>query len=339
MGKEYTWVNWSDGVAHGALRRRCTSRFEAMKQTVRSSRFPSTHRTWRNPPRCSSARATTRLQEGIARFYDASSALWEDMWGEHMHHGYYPDGKVDQVDHKQAQVDMVERVLKWADVKNVQKMVDVGCGIGGSSRHVVRKYPGSTATGISLSPKQVERANQITKEANLDANFQVADALQQPFEDGSFDLVWSLESGEHMPDKKQFVQELARVCAPGGTIIVVTWCHRVLQERESLKAEEESLLKRICDAYYLPAWCSIKDYEDLMQEQGLASIKVDDWSEFVAPFWGAVIQTALQPRGIIGLFSSGWETLRGALVMPLMAQGFRMGLIKFNLITARKPRP
>ena len=34
------------------------------------------------------------------------------------------------------------------------------------------------------------------------ASFQVADALQQPFADGSFDLVWSLESGEHMPDKK-----------------------------------------------------------------------------------------------------------------------------------------
>lgn len=55
---------------------------------------------------------------------------------------------------------------------------------------------------------------------------QVADALQQPFQDGEFDLVWSLESGEHMPDKRRFVGELARVCAPGGRIIIVTWCHR-----------------------------------------------------------------------------------------------------------------
>lgn len=31
---------------------------------------------------------------------------------------------------------------------------------------------------------------------------QVADALAQPFSDNSFDLVWSMESGEHMPDKK-----------------------------------------------------------------------------------------------------------------------------------------
>ena len=58
------------------------------------------------------------------------------------------------------------------------------------------------------------------------ASFQVADALQQPFKDNSFDLVWSMESGEHMPDKARFVGELARVCMPGGRIIIVTWCHR-----------------------------------------------------------------------------------------------------------------
>ena len=39
----------------------------------------------------------------------------------------------------------------------------------------------------------------------------------------------------------------------------------------------------------------------------------------------------------MGLAKAGWNTIRGALVMPLMAQGFQMGLIKFNLITAKKP--
>ena len=52
----------------------------------------------------------------------------------------------------------------------------------------------------------------------------MADALAMPFADKSFDLVWSMESGEHMPDKRQFVRELARVAAPRGKVIVVTWC-------------------------------------------------------------------------------------------------------------------
>jgi tocopherol O-methyltransferase len=65
-------------------------------------------------------------------------------------------------------------------------------------------------------------------------SFQVADALQQPFKDGAFDLVYSMESGEHMPIKQKFVGELARVCAPGGRILIVTWCHRDLEEVSTL---------------------------------------------------------------------------------------------------------
>lgn len=51
---------------------------------------------------------------------------------------------------------------------------------------------------------KVDRAAALTKEEELSdrAGFLVADALAQPFKDGEFDLVWSLESGEHMPDKK-----------------------------------------------------------------------------------------------------------------------------------------
>jgi cyclopropane fatty-acyl-phospholipid synthase-like methyltransferase len=81
-------------------------------------------------------------------------------------------------------------------------MVDVGCGIGGSSRHIAAKY-GCTARGITLSPVQAARANALAARVGLadKCSFQVADALAQPFEDGSFDLVWSMESGEHMPEK------------------------------------------------------------------------------------------------------------------------------------------
>lgn len=56
------------------------------------------------------------------------------------------------------------------------------------------------------------------------------------------------------------------MCAPGGHVIVVTWCHRVLAPGESLRPEEKSLLDRICEAYYLPAWCSIEDYRALFSE-------------------------------------------------------------------------
>lgn len=71
----------------------------------------------------------------------------------------------------------------------------------------------------------------------------------------------------------QFVSELARVAAPGATIIIVTWCHRILSpSEESLSPDEKNLLDRICDAYYLPAWCSASDYVKLLESLSLQVI-------------------------------------------------------------------
>ena len=96
------------------------------------------------------------------------------------------------------------------------------------------------------------------------------------------------------------------------------------------------MLDRICDAYYLPAWCSAEDYKRELESCGVADVRIADWSDLVAPFWGRVIGSALSSAGLTGLLQAGWTTIKGALVMPLMAEGFRMGTIKFNLISGVK---
>ncbi|GKU88759.1 hypothetical protein SLEP1_g2986 [Rubroshorea leprosula] len=284
------------------------------------------------------------LQEGIAELYDESSGIWEEIWGDHMHHGFYdPDSSVSlsASDHRAAQIRMIDQALSFAgiseDLAN-KRVVDVGCGIGGSSRYLATKY-GAQCEGITLSPVQAERANALAASPGLadKVSFQVADALDQPFPDGQFDLVWSMESGEHMPDKAKFVNELVRVAAPGGTIIVVTWCHRDLApSEESLQPWEKNLLSRICDAYYLPEWCSTADYVKLLKSHSVQEVKRADWSQYVAPFWPAVIRSALTWKGLTSLLRSGLKTIKGALVMPLMIEGFQKGVIKLAIITCRK---
>lgn len=98
-----------------------------------------------------------------------------------MHHGYYvPE---DRTDHQQAQVDLIDEVLKWAGATSATSVVDVGCGIGGSSRHIAKKF-GCTAQGVTLSPYQANRGNELAAEQGMSdqAEFQVSIAwnyLQQ----------------------------------------------------------------------------------------------------------------------------------------------------------------
>ena len=117
-----------------------------------------------------------------------------------MHHGYYPTP--DYKDHKAAQIGMIDRSLAWAygdekefnsEMNRMKAFIDVGCGVGGSSRHIARTYgnrPDVTGVGISLSPYQIQRANMFTEAANLTSTltYKVEDAMNTSFADNSFDL-------------------------------------------------------------------------------------------------------------------------------------------------------
>jgi tocopherol O-methyltransferase len=283
---------------------------------------------------------STQLYQEIKEFYDASSNLWESVWGEHMHHGYYGEDGNYKLDRRQAQIDLIEELLKWSGdytTNRPQAILDVGCGIGGSSLYLAEKF-GARVTGITLSPVQANRAKERARAAGLEdkADFQVANALEMPFADNSFDLVWSLESGEHMPDKVKFLQECYRVLKPGGKLIFVTWCHRPTTATTPLTADEQRHLQDIYRVYCLPYVISLPEYTEIVTQCGFKDLHVDDWSTAVAPFWDVVIYSAISPQAVFGLLKAGWKTIEAALSLRLMSEGYRRDLIRFGLIAATK---
>ncbi|MBW4622906.1 MAG: methyltransferase domain-containing protein [Cyanosarcina radialis HA8281-LM2] len=291
-----------------------------------------------------------------------------------MHHGYYgADGK-EKKERRQAQIDLIEELLIWGlasphpqslsqawerDLKpllpfstpgekglgdegrsvignEVNNILDVGCGIGGSSLYLGQKF-NATVTGITLSPVQAARATERAAAAKISdrTNFLVADAQSMPFADNSFDLVWSLESGEHMPDKEKFLQECYRVLKPGGTLLMATWCHRPTTEKP-LTPDEQKHLEKIYRVYCLPYVISLPEYEAIARHLSFHNISTADWSAAVAPFWDIVISSALNPSAIVGLCRSGWKTIQAALSLKLMSRGYDRGLIEFGLLRANK---
>jgi tocopherol O-methyltransferase len=280
---------------------------------------------------------TSTLQQQIQQFYDASSGLWESIWGEHMHHGYYGATGEERKERRQAQIDLIEELLAWGQVNHPKRILDVGCGIGGSSLYLTEKY-GAMVTGITLSPVQAKRAEERAQTSGLGdrTQFQVVDALHLPFADNSFDLIWSMESGEHMPNKRQFMAECYRVLQPGGLFLMATWCHRPI-DHLPLTPDEQSHLEQIYQVYCLPYVLSLPEYEVIAQTLGFEQIRTADWSKAVAPFWNEVIGSALTLPAIAGLLRSGWTTIQAALSLGLMQRGYQSGLVRFGLLSGIKP--
>ena len=111
----------------------------------------------------------------VASAYDAwtQDKLLERLWGEHIHLGFYPS-RNKNIDFRKAKVQFVHELVKWSDLDKLPKgsrILDVGCGIGGSSR-ILAKYYGFNVTGITISPAQVKRARELTP-SGLNCNFQV----------------------------------------------------------------------------------------------------------------------------------------------------------------------
>lgn len=273
----------------------------------------------------------TSLYQQIQQFYDASSGLWEQIWGEHMHHGYYGADGQQKKERRQAQIDLIEELLNWAQIQHADRILDVGCGIGGSSLYLAEKFA-ANVTGITLSPVQARRAQERATTAGVSTvQFQVANALEMPFADESFDFIWSLESGEHMPDKLTFMRECYRVLKPGGKFLMVTWCHRPIAQ-QPLTLSEQRHLADIYRVYCLPYVLSLPEYAAIAQTLDFQNLRTADWSTAVAPFWDVVIDSTFSLDAIVGLLRSGWTTIQAALSLGLMQQGYRSGLIRFGLL-------
>lgn len=275
------------------------------------------------------------LNQNIRQFYDASTGLWEKAWGEHMHHGYYGINGDVKKDHRQAQVDLIEELLRWGNVSTAKYILDVGCGIGGSARYLAKKY-NAEVVGTTLSPVQAERAKTLTRASDISQPilFMVEDALTPSFPPASFDLIWSLESAEHIPRKSRLLYNWYTLLKPGGKVLMATWCHRPIPPE--LTDSEQQFLQRIYSAYHLPPFISLEMYAALMEDVGFSNVETADWSKAVAPFWNAVFKSALKPINWVRILRAGKFTRAGVMTIRRMKQGYRSGLIRFGVVQGVK---
>lgn len=146
----------------------------------------------------------------------------QQVFGRHVHWGYWEnpaqaDGSV--ADFQIAAERLSQKVYAAGGVKNGYRLLDAGCGFGGTTACLNDNFNNMQLVGLNIDPRQLDRARQEVKprESNQ-IEFVEGNACQLPFADASFDVVLAVECIFHFPSREDFFREARRVLRPGGKL-------------------------------------------------------------------------------------------------------------------------
>jgi ubiquinone/menaquinone biosynthesis C-methylase UbiE len=146
------------------------------------------------------------------------------MFQNQVHWGYWENPEAatgTQADYIAAMEQMNGELLKAGHVADGQRLLDVGCGFGGTIQQINAANSDMYLTGLNIDPRQLEAAEAQTEPANGNRiDWVEGDACQLPFEDNSFDRILAVECIFHFPSREKFLAEAARVLKPGGYLAV-----------------------------------------------------------------------------------------------------------------------
>ena len=143
-------------------------------------------------------------------YHDELIAFLELVWGE----GYLSPGGAEEV----------ARVLEGVDLSGL-KVLDIGCGSGGITMELVERYGVGHVTGIDVEGGVLKRARELAEARGLSdrIDYVQVEPGPFPFEDASFDAVFSKDAMIHIADKEALFAEVFRVLKPGGVFVASDW--------------------------------------------------------------------------------------------------------------------
>jgi ubiquinone/menaquinone biosynthesis C-methylase UbiE len=114
-----------------------------------------------------------------------------------------------------------DAVVEVAAIESGMAVLDVATGTGNAAIRAAKA--GAQVTGLDITPELFEVARGYAGEAGVSIEWVEGDAEALPFADASFDRVLSVFGVMFAPHQKVAAAELARVCRPGGSVVVANW--------------------------------------------------------------------------------------------------------------------
>lgn len=212
----------------------------------------------------------------VAGHYDDLDRFYREIWGDHVHHGLWKNGR-ERPD--EAVLRLIDAVAAPLELEPGGRICDVGCGYGGTSRYLAEKYK-ADVTGLTISRAQFDYARSQTPEQES-PRFLLQNWEENGLEDKPLDGLISIECLAHVVNKDVYFEQVHRVLKPGRRASITAW----LAGDAPKRWEERRLLEPICREGRCPSMGTRDDYVSLLEAAGLRLVSYNDLSQQVKKTW------------------------------------------------------
>lgn len=228
---------------------------------------------------------TSNYSVNVARDYynsDDADGFYSTIWGgEDIHIGLYEDDEEPIFDASRRTVERMAARLDKLDEEC--RILDIGAGYGGAARFLAANM-GCKVAALNLSEVENERNRRMNEKKDLDHLIEVIDASfeEVPFDDESFDVVWSQDAILHSGEREKVLEEVARVLKDDGEFVFT----------DPMQSDgcPEDVLQPILERIHLDSLGSPEFYRETASRFGMKELGFEDHTEHLTTHYARVLR-------------------------------------------------